>query len=92
MLSENERHELPEGLRRYLDEGTVALLMAQLFTMDPDRFAPKDELAELRGELRDEIADLRLDTARQTRQLTLPVLVALLAQFAATTAVITTVA
>lgn len=44
----------------------------------------RGEVAELGGELRGEIAEGRLDAARQTRQLTLTLLVAFLAHFAAT--------
>lgn len=86
--------------------------MTQVFGMDPERVATKEdlavlrgevaevrgevaelrgevaevrgEIAELRGEVRDEIAAVRLDHARQSRQLTLTLLIAFLAHFAAT--------
>lgn len=62
--------------------------------MDPERIATKDDIAEVQNEIAKvygEIAKVRLDNARQTRQLTLTILIAFLAQFAATTAVSVTV-
>lgn len=45
----------------------------------------------MRSELRDEIAELRLDNARQTRQITLTLLVVFLAHFLATAALVVSV-
>lgn len=94
MIPEQERYELHETLRLRLGEGAAATLMTRLFGMDPERIATKDNLAEVHNEIAKvygEIAKVRLDNARQTRQLTLTILIAFLAQFAATTAVIVTV-
>lgn len=85
-------------MRRAVGERSAATLMTQVLGMDPERVATKDdlagvrgeiaelrgEIAELRGEVRDEIAAVRLDNARQSRQLTLTLLIAFLAHFAAT--------
>lgn len=65
--------------------------MTWLLAADPDRVATKEDLAEVRTELRADIAQVRLDSARQTRQLTLTILGALLAQLAGTSAVIASV-
>lgn len=91
MIPEDDRFELYESLRRAVGERSAATLMTQVFGMDPERVATKEdlavvrgEIAELRGEVRDEIAAVRLDSARQSRQLTLTLLIAFLAHFAAT--------
>lgn len=99
MTTEEARHELYEAARRELGDGPAATLMVQLFAMDPERVATKDDLAGVRGEiaeLRGEVAEVRgevqLDNARQTRQLTLTILVAFVAQFAGTVSVVLSVA
>lgn len=51
MTTEEARHELYEAARRELGEGPAATLMVQLFAMDPERVATKDDLAEIRGEI-----------------------------------------
>jgi predicted nucleic acid-binding Zn-ribbon protein len=98
MTSENDRLQLHQDLRQAVGDRSAATLMTEVFRMDPERVATKEDLAELRGEiaelrgeiadvraeLRGEIAEVRLDAARQTRQLTLTLLVAFLAHFAAT--------
>lgn len=120
MTTEEARHELYEAARRELGDGPAAALMVQLFAMDPERVAIKDDLAGVRGELaelRGEIAEMRgeitavrgeitelrgeitsvrgdvqFDNARQTRQLTLTILVAFVAQFAGTVSVLLSLA
>lgn len=117
MISEEQRHELHEALRHHIGDGPAASLMIQLFAMDPDRIATKEDLAELRGDVaelrgelhgeitavrreitdlrgehRSDIAQVRLDNARQTRQLTLTILIAFFAHFAATVGVVVSVA
>ena len=116
MTSENDRLQLHQDLRQAVGDRSAATLMTEVFRMDPERVATKEDLAEVRGELaevrselrgeiaelrgeiaevrgeiadvraelRGEIAEVRLDAARQTRQLTLTLLVAFLAHFAAT--------
>lgn len=106
MISEERRYALHEALRHRLGDGPADSLMTEVFAMDPERVATKDdlaamrgeiaevrgEIAELRGEVRGEIAQLRNDNARQTRQLTLTVLLAITTQFAATAGVVVSVA
>lgn len=84
MIPEDDRFELHESLRRAVGERSAATLMTGVFGMDPERVATKDDLAEVRGE----IAELRLENARQTRQLTLTLLIAFLAHFAATSGLV----
>lgn len=87
MTAEDDRFQLHQDLRQAVGDRSAATLMTEVFRMDPAHVATKDDLAGVRGEiaeLRGEIAEARLDAARQTRQLTLTLLVAFLAHFAAT--------
>lgn len=99
-LHETLRLRLGEGPAATLMTRLFDMDPERIATKD-DIAEVRGEISEVRGEIAEvhneiakvygEIAQVRLENARQTRQLTLTILIAFLAQFAATTAVIVTV-